>query len=347
MPIFLSFFWRIEAKKNCFWNYLTFSTLLATLCKLHCIVQTVGVGFSLIVSSIAIDVIVMGLRVLYEKSVTVLCHLMIYCRSISTFIQSKKNKFSKILNRFFSKATTDSQLIICRFLDLRKNFCKDNRSNFLLPEYLSANYCQIFARWATAHPMFLEHWNRQKNLSNIGQRFFMFTWFEDSEQIVSYNWFSENSIQILRFEKSTSFWQRQLIKFSPALNIYFCWVLRNLKFAGELTANFFWDGLLVCCSLPLNNFILCSLVIFRSPFVIFVVLYCPQIILSVKKLEYKMALTILNGKCNKTFSRHTNIVQKKCCKKSLEAGFFPDALTLVALWLLVFQWLFFVGLCIW
>ena len=150
----------------------------------------------------------------------------------------------------------------------------------------------------------------------------MFTWFEDSEQIVSYNWFSENSIQILRFEKSTSFLQRQLIKFSPALNIYFCCVLRNLKFAGELTANFFWDWLLVCCSLPLNSFILCSLVIFRSPFVIFVVLYCPQIILSVKKLEYKMALTILNGKCNKTFSRHTNIVQKKCCKKSLEAGFF-------------------------
>ena len=74
---FFRFFGRIEAKKDCFWNYLTFSTFLATVCKLHCIVQTVGVGFSLIVSSIAIDVIVMGLRVLYEKSVTVLCHLMI------------------------------------------------------------------------------------------------------------------------------------------------------------------------------------------------------------------------------------------------------------------------------
>ena len=53
--------------------------------------------------------------------------------------------------------------------------------------------------------------------------------------------------------------------------------------------------------------------------------------------EQVKKLKDLATRLKKKFGRHTNIVQKKCCKKSLEAGFFPDALTLVALWLLVFQ----------
>lgn len=88
------------------------------LCKLHCIVQTVGVGFSLIVSSIAIDVIVMGLRVLYEKSVTVLCHLMIL--QIHQHLHSEiEEHIFKDSEQIFSKATTDSHQILRGFLDLK------------------------------------------------------------------------------------------------------------------------------------------------------------------------------------------------------------------------------------